>query len=152
MQATPQASIRHSKGRRHGQSAGPARSRTLHLDHPHVSGPAGAAGEVRVAAAARGARRPGRTRSAKSLDDAKQAKQELERLHVESARILARGAAEAEPIISRTRDDANRFREELKQKAQRRSRRHRQERREADRSSKPRGRCSRSGTKPSICR
>jgi F-type H+-transporting ATPase subunit b len=55
---------------------------------------------------------------AKSLDDAKAARQELERLHGESARILAEARKEAESIISRTRDDANRFREELKQKAQ----------------------------------
>jgi F-type H+-transporting ATPase subunit b len=55
---------------------------------------------------------------AKSLDDAKQAKQDLERLHVESQRILAQARTEAETIISRTRDDASRFREELKQKAQ----------------------------------
>jgi F-type H+-transporting ATPase subunit b len=55
---------------------------------------------------------------AKSLDDAKQARLELERLHVESQRILAQARTEAESIISRTRDDANRFREELKQKAQ----------------------------------
>src|SRR5215203_5398624 len=54
----------------------------------------------------------------KSLDDAKQARQELERLHTESARILAEARKEAESIISRTRDDANRFRDELKQKAQ----------------------------------
>jgi len=54
----------------------------------------------------------------KSLDEAKQARQELERLHTESARILAEARKEAESIISRTRDDANRFREELKQKAQ----------------------------------
>ena len=54
----------------------------------------------------------------KSLEDAKQARQELERLHTESARILAEARKEAEAIISRTRDDANRFREELKGKAQ----------------------------------
>ena len=55
---------------------------------------------------------------AKSLDDAKGARQELERLHVESARILAEARKEAESIISRTRDDAARFRDELKGKAQ----------------------------------
>jgi len=54
----------------------------------------------------------------KSLDDAQQAKQELERLHVESQRILAIARTEAEQILSDTRSDANRFREELKQKAQ----------------------------------
>jgi F-type H+-transporting ATPase subunit b len=54
----------------------------------------------------------------KSLDDAQRAKQELERLHVESARILEESRAQAESIIQRTRDDANRLREELRQKAQ----------------------------------
>ena len=53
-----------------------------------------------------------------SLDDAQKAKQELERLHVESQRILAAARADAEQILSNTRSDANRFREELKQKAQ----------------------------------
>jgi F-type H+-transporting ATPase subunit b len=53
-----------------------------------------------------------------ALDDARQAKQELERLHAESARIIAAARAEADAILARTRDDANRFREELKQKAQ----------------------------------
>jgi len=53
-----------------------------------------------------------------SLDDARKAKVELERLHAESAKILAEARKEAESILSRTRDDANRFREELKQKAQ----------------------------------
>jgi len=54
----------------------------------------------------------------KSLDEARQAKQELERLHVESQRILAEARAQADVILSETRSDANRFREELKQKAQ----------------------------------
>jgi len=54
----------------------------------------------------------------KSLDDAQQAKVELERLHVESQKILAQARTEAEAIITRTRTDASRFREELKQKAQ----------------------------------
>jgi F-type H+-transporting ATPase subunit b len=54
----------------------------------------------------------------KSLDDAQKAKQELERLHVESQRILAAARSEADQILSATRSDANRFREELKQKAQ----------------------------------
>ena len=53
-----------------------------------------------------------------SLDDARQAKQELERLHAESARILAAARTEADAILSATRTDANRFRDELKQKAQ----------------------------------
>jgi len=54
----------------------------------------------------------------KSLDDALKAKQELERLHVESQKILAAARTEADQILSNTRSDANRFREELKQKAQ----------------------------------
>jgi F-type H+-transporting ATPase subunit b len=54
---------------------------------------------------------------AQSLDDARQAKQELERLHVESARILAEARTQAESIISTTRSDANRFREELQAEA-----------------------------------
>jgi F-type H+-transporting ATPase subunit b len=53
----------------------------------------------------------------KSLDEARQAKQELGRLHEESARILAQARAEADAIISRTRADAVRAGEELKQKA-----------------------------------
>jgi F-type H+-transporting ATPase subunit b len=54
----------------------------------------------------------------KSLDDARQAKQELERLQIESQRILAQARGEAEAIVARTRDDAARLREELRQKAQ----------------------------------
>ena len=54
----------------------------------------------------------------KALDDARQARQELEKLNVESARILAEARSQADTILSRTRDDANRFREELRQKAQ----------------------------------
>ncbi len=52
-----------------------------------------------------------------SLDEARQAKHELERLHVESSQILAAARAEADAIMTRTRADADRFREELKQKA-----------------------------------
>jgi F-type H+-transporting ATPase subunit b len=54
----------------------------------------------------------------KSLDDARAAKQELERLNVESQKILAQARTEADGILSATRSDANRFRDELKQKAQ----------------------------------
>ena len=54
----------------------------------------------------------------KSLDDAQKAKQELEKLHIESQRILATARTDAEQILSNTRSDANRFREELKVKAQ----------------------------------
>ncbi len=54
----------------------------------------------------------------KSLDDARAAKQELERLNVDSQKILAQARTEADGILSATRSDANRFRDELKQKAQ----------------------------------
>ena len=54
----------------------------------------------------------------KSLDDARQAKQELERLHVESQRILNEARVQADKILSETRSDGNRLRDELKQKAQ----------------------------------
>ena len=53
-----------------------------------------------------------------ALDDAAKAKQELERLQTESQRILAEARGEAETIVARTRDDANRFRDEMRQKAQ----------------------------------
>jgi F-type H+-transporting ATPase subunit b len=53
----------------------------------------------------------------KSLDEARQAKQELERLNAESARILAQARTEAESILNATRSDASKFREELMQKA-----------------------------------
>jgi F-type H+-transporting ATPase subunit b len=54
----------------------------------------------------------------KSLDAAREAKADVERLHAESAKALAEARREAESIIARTREDAARFREELKQKAQ----------------------------------
>ena len=53
----------------------------------------------------------------KSLDDARQAKLELERLQQESAEIIRQGRIEAEAIITRSRGDAERLREEMKQKA-----------------------------------
>jgi len=53
----------------------------------------------------------------KSLDDARQAKLELERLHGESAKLLAQARSEAAEIVSRSRSDADRFREEMKEKA-----------------------------------
>src|SRR5258705_10253786 len=52
-----------------------------------------------------------------ALDDARQAKVELERLHGESAKLLAQARVEASDIIARSRTDAERFREELKEKA-----------------------------------
>ena len=53
----------------------------------------------------------------KSLEDARQAREEMQRLKNESAQILAGARAEADTIIARTRDDASRFRDELKVKA-----------------------------------
>jgi F-type H+-transporting ATPase subunit b len=54
----------------------------------------------------------------KSLDDARQAREELQRLRAESAQMMVAARAEADMILSRTRDDANRFRDEMKEKAQ----------------------------------
>jgi len=54
----------------------------------------------------------------RSLDDAAKARQELERLQTESQRMLAEARAEAESIVARTREDANRLRDEMRQKAQ----------------------------------
>jgi F-type H+-transporting ATPase subunit b len=53
----------------------------------------------------------------KSLDDAQQAKQDLERLNAESAQILARARADADAIITQSRSDGDRLREEIRQKA-----------------------------------
>jgi F-type H+-transporting ATPase subunit b len=53
----------------------------------------------------------------KSLDDARQAKQDLERLHQESVQIIRQARVEADGIITRSRADAERLREEMKQKA-----------------------------------
>jgi len=54
----------------------------------------------------------------KSLDDVRQAKEELARLHVDSQRILNEARAQADTILSQTRSDASRLRDELRQKAQ----------------------------------
>jgi F-type H+-transporting ATPase subunit b len=53
----------------------------------------------------------------KSLDDAQLAKQELERLNAESAQIIARARVEADAIITQSRADGERLREEIRQKA-----------------------------------
>jgi F-type H+-transporting ATPase subunit b len=53
----------------------------------------------------------------KSLDDAQRAKEELERLHVESGQIIQRARNDAEAVIAQSRSDGDRLREELKQKA-----------------------------------
>ena len=53
----------------------------------------------------------------KSLDDAQQAKQELEKLQQQSEKIIRDARVEADAIISRSRGDGERLREEIKQKA-----------------------------------
>ena len=53
----------------------------------------------------------------KSLDEAQQARMELERLHHESAQILRQARVDAEGVIAQTRSDAAKLREELRQKA-----------------------------------
>jgi len=53
----------------------------------------------------------------KSLDDAAHARQELERLNAESAQIIARARQEADAIITQSRSDGERLREEIRQKA-----------------------------------
>jgi F-type H+-transporting ATPase subunit b len=53
----------------------------------------------------------------KSLDDAERARQELARLNEESAQIIRTARAEAEVVIAQSRSDADRLREEMRQKA-----------------------------------
>ena len=53
----------------------------------------------------------------KSLDDARQAKEELERLNLESAQIINRARVEAEAVITQSRSDGDRLREEIRAKA-----------------------------------
>lgn len=52
-----------------------------------------------------------------SLEDADRARQELERLQQESAKMMQQARIEAESIVTQTRSDAERLREELKVKA-----------------------------------
>ncbi len=53
----------------------------------------------------------------KSLDDAQQAKVELERLNAESAQIIQRARVDAEAIVTQSRADGERLREEIRAKA-----------------------------------
>jgi F-type H+-transporting ATPase subunit b len=53
----------------------------------------------------------------KSLADAQHAHRELERVSQESAQILRESRVQAEAIIAQSRSDAERLREEMKQKA-----------------------------------
>jgi F-type H+-transporting ATPase subunit b len=52
-----------------------------------------------------------------AVDDARKAREELERVKQDSAQVLAEARREAETIVSRTRADAERLREELRKKA-----------------------------------
>jgi len=52
-----------------------------------------------------------------SLDNAEKARQELERLNQESAAIVNKARVEADQIIVNSRADADRLREEMRQKA-----------------------------------
>ena len=53
----------------------------------------------------------------KALDDAQRARLELERLNQESAKLIAQARTEADAIVSRSRADAERLKEDLKQEA-----------------------------------
>jgi F-type H+-transporting ATPase subunit b len=53
----------------------------------------------------------------KSLDDAQHAKGELERLNAESARIIQQARFDADGIVSQSRADGERLREEIRAKA-----------------------------------
>ena len=53
----------------------------------------------------------------KSLDDAQQARQELERVQHESAQLIARARVDADAIVSQSRADAERLRQELRDSA-----------------------------------
>jgi F-type H+-transporting ATPase subunit b len=53
----------------------------------------------------------------KSLDDAQQAKQELERLQHESAQIIRQARIDAEAVVAQSRSDAAKLGEEMRQKA-----------------------------------
>lgn len=53
----------------------------------------------------------------KALDDAQQAKLELERVNRESEQIIRQARVDAESIVTLSRSDAERLREEMRQKA-----------------------------------
>jgi len=52
-----------------------------------------------------------------ALDNARKAREELERVQEDSAKLLNDARREADSIVSRARADADRFREEMKQQA-----------------------------------
>jgi F-type H+-transporting ATPase subunit b len=53
----------------------------------------------------------------KALEDAQQARVELERIGQQSAEIMRKSRADAEAVITQSRADAERLREEMRQKA-----------------------------------
>jgi F-type H+-transporting ATPase subunit b len=53
----------------------------------------------------------------KALDDAQQAKQDLERVQQDAAQIVRQARVEADAIVARTRAEADTLKEELRQKA-----------------------------------
>lgn len=53
-----------------------------------------------------------------AIDDARKAREELERVQQDSVKLLNEARREADGIITRARADADRFRDELKQQAQ----------------------------------
>lgn len=53
----------------------------------------------------------------KSLDDAEQAKRDLEQVQQESAKIVAQARVEADAIVANSRADGTKLREDLRQKA-----------------------------------
>ena len=54
---------------------------------------------------------------AAALDDARRAREELERVQQDSTSLLADARREADAIVSRARADADRFRDDMKQQA-----------------------------------
>ncbi len=53
----------------------------------------------------------------KSVEDAKKATSELQRVQEDSARLMSEARAEAAALVTRSRADADRFREEMRKKA-----------------------------------
>lgn len=53
-----------------------------------------------------------------ALDDARRAREELERVQQDAARLLTEARREADGIVTRARADADRFRDDMKQQAQ----------------------------------
>jgi F-type H+-transporting ATPase subunit b len=55
---------------------------------------------------------------AAAVDDARQAREQLERAEQESGKVLAQARVDAEDLLNRARADADRFRQELRDRAQ----------------------------------